>query len=91
MKLNGQGSLFFIRDRQQDLKFGEGPNEVRLLSGDGVPVSVTLNLDQNGELLELDFFKADSSKFVVYPTPHQVERVASRKREDINFLKRPSS
>jgi len=69
MKLNGQGSLFFIQDRQQDLKFGEGLNDIRLSSGDGVPVSVTLKLDQNRDLLELEFFKADSSNLVVYPTP----------------------
>lgn len=36
---------------------------------DGVPVVITLTLDQQGQLLDLDFWKEDFSKLLVYPKP----------------------
>ena len=40
---------------------------------DGVPVSVTLNIDNTGHLYEIDFFKADGSALRRYPTPDKLK------------------
>ncbi|WP_439557844.1 DUF6984 family protein [Dyadobacter sp.] len=39
---------------------------------DGTPVVITLTKDENGQLLDLDFWKTDFSKLLVYPTPDKL-------------------
>lgn len=36
---------------------------------DKIPVVISLTKDQNNQLLDLDFWKSDFSKLVVYPKP----------------------
>jgi len=55
--LEGMGSLRF--GGHDNRKFGSCAAETRFLDADGVPVSAALNLDQFGEIFELDLFKAD--------------------------------
>jgi hypothetical protein len=45
---------------------------VQFADADKVPVVVSLTQDTNHELLDLDFFKADFSKLITYPTPSMV-------------------
>jgi hypothetical protein len=57
--LEGMGSLRF--GSPDDRKFGSCVAEAEFTDADGVPVSAALNLDQFGEMFELDLFKADFS------------------------------
>lgn len=64
----GMGSLAFYNGRPRSLlEYGGGIAEAAFCDADGVPVSVTLNIDKNGELFELDVFKADGSPLIRYP------------------------
>ena len=57
----GMGSVHFLSPVNARQVFGRQVNEADFRDEDGVPVSASLNLDQNGALFELDLFKADSS------------------------------
>jgi len=64
----GMGSLKFYNGRERSLlEYGGKIAEAAFRDADGVPVSVTLNVDQAGELFELDIFKADGSPLIHYP------------------------
>ena len=41
--------------------------EKEFLDSDGVPISVTLNIDDDGLLYELDIWKVDFSPIIKYP------------------------
>lgn len=72
----GMGSLqFCAAAEEQDRVYGGYIAEGAFKDADGVPVSVTLNLDQNGELFELDVFKADFSPLIRYPDIDEFEIV----------------
>src|SRR5712692_5706944 len=55
----GMGSIRFCQasPSSNERKFGKQIAEGAFKDADGVPVSVTLNLDQYGKLFELDLFK----------------------------------
>ncbi|MFK4505936.1 hypothetical protein LPJ38_32325 [Bradyrhizobium daqingense] len=59
MNDGGMGSLRFVGG--EDRRFGRCVGEAEFDDADGVLVSVALNVDQRGELFELDFWKADFS------------------------------
>jgi hypothetical protein len=46
--------------------------QVRYVDVDGIPVIITMTLDENKQLLDLDFWKEDFSKLLVYPTPEKI-------------------
>jgi hypothetical protein len=59
MKDGGMGSLRFVGTN--DRRFGRRIGSAEFNDTDGTLVSVALNLDQYGELFELDLFKVDFS------------------------------
>ncbi|PPQ19023.1 hypothetical protein CV770_12900 [Bradyrhizobium sp. AC87j1] len=59
MNDGGMGSLRFVGSA--DRRLGKCIGEAEFDDADGVPVSVALNIDQRGELYELDFWKVDFS------------------------------
>ncbi len=63
----GMGSIKFRTRRSTEAVYGREIAEGSFRDADGVPVSVTLNLDDGGELFELDVFKADGSPLIRYP------------------------
>jgi hypothetical protein len=65
----GMGSIQFHKASTppNTRKFGKQVAEGAFKDSDGVPVSVTLNLDEQGELYELDLFKGDFSPLISYP------------------------
>jgi len=71
----GMGSVRFCNQRNSPREFGHEIAEVTFVDEDGTPCSVTLNLDQHGELFELDIWKADNSLLLRYPTPGSVQVV----------------
>ena len=63
----GMGSIKFRTRRSKKAVYGEQIAEGSFEDADGTPVSVTLSLDDAGELFEFDVFKADGSPLVRYP------------------------
>ena len=46
--------------------------QVNYVDSDGVLVVITLTKDANNQLLDLDFWKVDFSKLLVYPKPENL-------------------
>jgi hypothetical protein len=59
MNDGGMGSVRFVGT--QDRRFGRRIGSAEFTDADGTLVSVALNLDQHGELFELDIWKVDFS------------------------------
>ncbi|MFB2597466.1 hypothetical protein ACEXQE_06725 [Herbiconiux sp. P17] len=62
----GQGSIRFEQP-SPIREFGRQLSEFRFTDSDGVPVSATLNVDQFGDLYELDIFKGDFGRLISLP------------------------
>jgi hypothetical protein len=67
MSDGGQGSLQFVQPGPLR-RLGRQVAEYRFPDLDGVPVSATLNLDELGDLYELDIFKGDFGTLLAIPT-----------------------
>jgi len=63
----GMGSIRFMQELAEKRMFGEEIAEGLFHDTDGVPVSVTLNVDQFDDLFELDLWKVDFSPLIRYP------------------------
>ena len=46
--------------------------QVEYIDSDQTPVVITLTKDENGRLLDLDFWKVDFSKLIEYPVPEKI-------------------
>ncbi len=64
------GGIRFARPDAR--RFGAELARGEYLDSDGVPVSITINADDHGELFELDFWKVDFSPLKHYPRPQDV-------------------
>jgi hypothetical protein len=51
--------------------------QVEYIDSDEIPVVITLTKDKNNQLLDLDFWKTDFSKLLVYPSVNEVVMLAS--------------
>src|ERR1700760_314718 len=63
----GMGSIRFLSPGRGKRGFGQQIGEATFVDEDGVVVSATLNLDQHGDLFELDLWKVDNSPLRCYP------------------------
>lgn len=63
----GMGGIRFVAPEPRTL--GKAIAETQYLDGDGVLVSIVINMDSNGRLFELDFWKVDFSPLRRYPRP----------------------
>jgi len=68
----GMGSLSFVRPFSGQRRFGKQFQEAMFSDADGVVVSVTINLDQDGFLFELDMWKTDFSPLKRIPAPSEI-------------------
>jgi hypothetical protein len=68
----GMGSLKFVNLSSSDQRFAKQLREATFADDDGVPVLITINLDQNNGLFELDIWKADNSPLKRFPRPDDV-------------------
>ena len=68
----GMGSINF-QEKALGTRYSKQIAEGAFRDVDGMPVSVTLLIDDVGHLFELDVFKADGSPLVRYPEPDDVE------------------
>jgi hypothetical protein len=62
------GSLRFIHDDGLIRSFGKEIVSISILDLDMVPVSFAINVDNYGDLFELDVFKGDFSPLKQFPT-----------------------
>ncbi|GJM63421.1 DUF6984 family protein [Persicobacter diffluens] len=46
--------------------------QVKYIDSDGTPVVITLTQNTENEILDMDFWKKDFSKLLLYPTPETV-------------------
>ena len=72
MKDGGMGSLRFKDVDNGERSFGKKIAEAEFVDEDGIPVSVVVNIDNNGDLLELDLWKVDFSPLKRYPRPEEL-------------------
>jgi len=77
MKDGGMGSLRFKDADNRERRFGKKIAEAEFTDEDGIPVSAVLNLDDNGELFELDIWKVDFSALKRYPRPEELRQKRS--------------
>jgi len=68
MNDGGMGSLHFFTETE-DPKFGGAVAEYGFKDEDDIPVYVTLMIDQNGKIFELDLWKVDFSPLQKWPNP----------------------
>jgi hypothetical protein len=76
MNDGGMGSIKFLPPGRRDRRFGMEVAKAHYTDEDGVLVSIALNLDNHGELFEMDFWKTDFSPLIRYPRVDQLEFVA---------------
>ena len=70
MQDGGMGSIQF--GNRNGRSFGRDIVQVKYIDRDGVPVFITLVEDDQGALLELEFWKVNFEKLLEFPTPTQV-------------------
>jgi hypothetical protein len=75
MQDGGMGSIRFFNPSPEKRIFSKEIAEGLFHDADETPVSVTLNLDQFGDLFELDVWKVNFSPLIRYPTIKDVEIV----------------
>jgi hypothetical protein len=69
----GMGSLHFQAVKRTDRRLGRALIKAEFLDLDGVPVSIVINLDDRGDLFELDVWKVDFSKLIAFPRPQDMK------------------
>ena len=69
MNDGGMGSLQLLPDgiKQENRLFGKCISQYQFTDKDGVEVIVSLNVDDKGELFELDIWKTDFSQLISLP------------------------
>jgi hypothetical protein len=65
----GMGSIQFCVPGSEAMahRFGKQIAEGAFTDADGTPVSVTIDIDEQGNLNELDVFKSDGSRLIRFP------------------------
>ncbi|HET6993567.1 MAG TPA: hypothetical protein VFI06_01235 [Chitinophagaceae bacterium] len=65
----GIGSLYIVHEKKEkdSRRFGAVLYEKEFLDTDRVPILIALNVDQDGDLFELDIWKVDFSPVKLYP------------------------
>jgi hypothetical protein len=72
----GMGSLLLIPQGadKSDRTFGKQVALGQYTDADGVPVSIAVNVDQAGQLYEMDVWKVDFSPLIKWPLPHEIQK-----------------
>ncbi len=71
MEDGGMGSLYFLHPKKTDTErlFGKRIAELQFKDADGVDILASLNLDTDGDIMELDIWKIDYSPTVKLEVP----------------------
>jgi uncharacterized protein DUF6984 len=70
----GMGSLRFVYPADPDQCYADTIAEAMAADEDGVPLSITLSVDQRGRPFELDVWKVDNSPLKRFPKPARRKR-----------------
>jgi hypothetical protein len=73
MQDGGMGSILFLTPGKLARHFGQAVAKAEYIDEDGVPVSIVINVDQDGELYEVDFWKVDFSPLRRYPKISEIK------------------
>jgi hypothetical protein len=73
MKDGGMGSVRFVSSRKT--RYAATLAEAEYTDTDDILVSIALNSDQEGELMEVDFWKADFSPLCRYPATSDLRNI----------------
>jgi hypothetical protein len=76
MSDGGMGSIRFLHESGEPRSFGKAIAEAECDDADGVTVSIVVNVDDRGDLYEIDFWKVDFSPMRDYPTPERLRMKA---------------
>jgi hypothetical protein len=74
----GMGSIRLTDKIDRPRKMGGELVTAHYLDEDQIPVLISINLDEEGRLFEMDFWKVDFSPLKRYPMPNQLDRVTYR-------------
>jgi hypothetical protein len=69
----GMGSIKFTNNDQR--LYSEDILEVNYIDSDSTPVVISLTLDDEGNLFELDFWKVNFEKLLRYPKPNEIKLI----------------
>lgn len=73
MNDGGMGSIRFQAPDGESRRFGAEIAGAHYYDIDNVLVDIAVNVDEQGKLFEVDFWKVDYSKLVKYPEPNQLK------------------
>lgn len=68
----GMGGIKFLRESGKPRSFGKTIAEAEYIDADGVLVSIAINVDDVGDLLEIEFWKVNYAALCIYPKPEQL-------------------
>jgi hypothetical protein len=69
MKDGGMGSLVFFNKNKSGRKYGKTMAQIQLSDIDGIPLLISIDLDEQGNIYELDVWKGDFSPLKRFPLP----------------------
>jgi hypothetical protein len=75
----GMGSIRFKQQHGKSREFGKAVAEAEYVDADGIVVNIAVNVDERGELYEVDFWKVDFSPLLMYPKPAQLLKIVTPK------------
>lgn len=83
----GMGSVRLADVSDRPRRMGRELVTAHYVDEDGVPVVITVNLDESGRLFEMDFWKVDFNPLKRYPVPGQLHegqpgKIGDRKTGD---------
>src|SRR5271169_5116901 len=67
MSDGGMGSVRFVNSASEKRLFGREAVAADYIDSDGIPVDITVSLDQERDLFEIDFWKVNFSPLLRYP------------------------
>jgi hypothetical protein len=71
----GMGSIEFLGMTSSARRHARCVAEADYMDADGIPVSIAVNVDQDGRLFELDIWKVDFGKLRSYPSPKTIRNI----------------
>jgi uncharacterized protein DUF6984 len=71
----GMGSIEFLGAAPNMRRHAQCVAEADYMDSDGIPVSIAVNVDQDGRLFELDIWKVDFGKLRSYPSPKTIRNI----------------
>jgi hypothetical protein len=71
----GMGSIEFLCERVKESRHATCIVEADYIDSDGIPVSISVNVDDHGRLFELDIWKVDFGKIRTYPSARTIRNI----------------